>query len=344
MKAQARAGLDVEGLSPVDQEQNEADRSPFSNLVIHEVKQTECELYIHDRLATRTDFLVVFYQVNNVIKKLTRTISMSGNHYMFSSGGLLHYRGFTHYIKKFIYLNILSLNVVRHASAFHFITSFEMKRASLLLPFYKSKFIMIPNVVDADVQTSDVAECMDPSRPFTFVFLGRIDPLGKGLDLALEAFSLLPETYSCKLRIAGPDWQGGVGQLKTLAQQYGVSEKVEFLGPKYDEDKVRFLQSGDAFLALSRWEAFGIAIAEAMLAGLPVLASNKLNLVPDMEQAQAAYITNLSVHDIASSMKEMIENPRLCSSLKQRGKKWVMESFSSECVGQKFQEELGKIV
>ncbi|NJN88012.1 MAG: glycosyltransferase, partial [Leptolyngbyaceae cyanobacterium SL_7_1] len=56
------------------------------------------------------------------------------------------------------------------------------------------------------------------------------------------------------------------------------------------EIKRSLLQSAAVFVLPSYYENFGIAVAEAMTAGVPVVVSNQVDLWKDVQQAEAGWI------------------------------------------------------
>jgi glycosyltransferase involved in cell wall biosynthesis len=343
MHAQAGAGFDVEGVSPAEDGAVATDRIRYASLKIRYVENGDLNQTVKSCFSEGGKNLVVFYQSDPFVKKCAAMVLQTGNSYMISSGGMLHYRGAIHFIKKFVYLNLFSFSFLRGASAFHFITERERVRARVLLPFVRAPFLLVPNVVDIEEAGSAKPSDRDDGSPFEFIYLGRIDPVTKGLDIAVRAFSKIAAAYNCRLTMAGPDWKNGADTLRKLASKLGCADKVEILGPKYGAEKWAFLSSGDAFLALSRWEAFGIAIIEAAATGTPVLASNRLNLVDDMRKNNAAYISSLSVHCVAKAMEQMISDKTRRKEIADNGKKWAETSFSTAAVGEIFRRELAKI-
>ena len=344
MHAQAGAGFDVEGVSPAEDGAVATDRIRYASLKIRYVENGDLNQTVKSCFSEGGKNLVVFYQSDPFVKKCAAMVLQTGNSYMISSGGMLHYRGAIHFIKKFVYLNLFSFSFLRGASAFHFITERERVRARVLLPFVRAPFLLVPNVVDIEEPGSAKPSDRDDGSPFEFIYLGRMDPVTKGLDIAVRAFSKIVAAYNCRLTMAGPDWKNGADTLRKLASKLGCADKVEILGPKYGAEKWAFLSSGDAFLALSRWEAFGIAMMEAMLAGIPVLASCKLNLAGEMRRAGVAYISSLRVSAVARAMRKMIDKQDQIKQMAVRGEQWVRERFSTAAVGEKFRQELAKIV
>ncbi len=71
-------------------------------------------------------------------------------------------------------------------------------------------------------------------------------------------------------------WIAGVGEeeqhLKELCITYAIENKVKFLG--YVSDIQSLMKEADIFLMPSLWEGFGLAVVEAMNAGLPVVVSD----------------------------------------------------------------------
>ena len=109
---------------------------------------------------------------------------------------------------------------------------------------------------------------VDLKETVQFLSVGRVIPK-KNFGLAIRALAGLADldwTYT----IVGTGEQ--TGELEELAKSHGVGDRVRFAG--YCEDVVPYYASSDVFLLPSLWEGFGLVAAEAMGAGLPVLASD----------------------------------------------------------------------
>lgn len=61
-------------------------------------------------------------------------------------------------------------------------------------------------------------------------------------------------------------------ELQNLAKKLDITARVHFLGRRIDVPQL--LKHGDLYVQSSHWEGFGLATAEAMAAGLPVIASD----------------------------------------------------------------------
>ncbi|GAP07776.1 glycosyltransferase [Anaerolinea thermolimosa] len=142
------------------------------------------------------------------------------------------------------------------------------------------RFVKIPNGIDLE-NVPSITSCQYLAVHFPelagrrlFLFLGRLDPSQKGLDILLEAFALAnPENAA--LVLAGPDWHGSIKKLKILIAKLGITERVVFTGPVFGEEKWALFNEIDIYIQLSRWEGLSLSILEALAAGKPVIASRQ---------------------------------------------------------------------
>lgn len=132
---------------------------------------------------------------------------------------------------------------------------------------------VIPNGVELPEPGPTTAKPANRTR--RVLSLGRLHPL-KGLDLLLDAWATACRSGTAagawRLVIAGPDEQGTRARLEAQARTLGL-KNVELPGPLYGDEKRRALADADLFVVPSRSENFGIAVAEALAAGLPVIAT-----------------------------------------------------------------------
>ena len=101
----------------------------------------------------------------------------------------------------------------------------------------------------------------------TVAFVGRHEPR-KGLEVLLEAFTLLPPSTRLWVMGDGPERH-------RLEGRFGSHPRIEWLGPVGDEEREARLAGADVFVAPSRGgESFGVVLLEAMAAGTAVVASD----------------------------------------------------------------------
>jgi glycosyltransferase involved in cell wall biosynthesis len=93
----------------------------------------------------------------------------------------------------------------------------------------------------------------------------------KGIDVAIRA---LPEIPDATLVVLGEGPERPA--LESLARDLGVADRVHL--PGRVPDVAAWLRRASVYVQPSRWEGFGLGVLEAMLAGLPVVASDVSSL------------------------------------------------------------------
>jgi UDP-glucose:(heptosyl)LPS alpha-1,3-glucosyltransferase len=109
----------------------------------------------------------------------------------------------------------------------------------------------------------------------------------KGFDRGLMAVAALPAELRARVRVfvIGQDKQGPV---KRLMQRMGIADIVSLFPGR--DDIPRFLHGADFLLHPARHENTGTIIVEAIVAGLPVLATATCGYAFHVEQASAGLV------------------------------------------------------
>jgi phosphatidyl-myo-inositol alpha-mannosyltransferase len=139
-------------------------------------------------------------------------------------------------------------------------------------------------------------------------FLGRMDEPRKGLGVLLDAFELLaPDRPGLRLLIAGPG--DADEQRRKLPGQ--LRDRCVFLGEVSERDKVRMLHSVDIFCSPNTGgESFGIVTAEAMAAGLPIVASDIPAFRQVLRDGQAGELfSTADAADLARAAGGLLDDP-----------------------------------
>ena len=197
------------------------------------------------------------------------------------------------HIKKWLYWLLVQYWVLRAASRVMFTTEIERDLATKTFWLWHWN----PMVVSygADPQLPDIDELIpafhqrfpeldveDPGRRY-LLFLSRIHPK-KGCDLLLQAFSkVAPAHPQLHLIMAGPDAGDMRAHLQTIVDDAGLGDRVHWPGMLKGDAKWGAFAVSDAFVLPSHQENFGIAVAEALACGRPVLISDQINIAPEIE-------------------------------------------------------------
>ena len=166
-------------------------------------------------------------------------------------------------------------------------------------------------------------------RP-TIGSLGRLDRQ-KGYDVLLHALASLPDA-ALVLVGDGPERSS----LEALASSLGVDDRVRFVG--WHAEPRRYLTTFDVFALPSRFEGFPLAIVEAMLAGLPVVAS----AVGSVPEAVREGETGLLVPPddeaaLTAALRRLLAEPSVRLRLGERGRALARERFTAAAMARSFE-------
>jgi glycosyltransferase involved in cell wall biosynthesis len=238
-------------------------------------------------------------------------------------------------------LGLIEHRILRDASAVHFTS--EQEKLEAELSGVSGHSAVIPLGFD-DSKFRDL-----PSREHFFLrfpvakdrqivlFLSRLDPK-KGLDLLLRAFSSIQNSSDRSsgtqplLVIAGDGDSKFVDELKTLARELGIVDDVLWTGFLEGDDKLSALAAASIFVLPSFSENFGIALVEAMSAGLPCVTSDQVGLAPDVKESDAGLVVRCNPIELAAALKQLLDNPEMRSRLATNAQRLVSERFSLEAM------------
>ena len=154
--------------------------------------------------------------------------------------------------------------------------------------------------------------------PKTVLYVGRSDPY-KNLPGLVAVFARLvrEEGVDARLRIVGsPDAR--YPEAGEAARRLGVADRVEWSGYLDDAGLVRAYQDADVLALLSRYEGFGLPVAEAMACGTPVVCSNAASL-PEVAGNAARLVAPDDVAGAAAALKAVLTDPAEAARLRAAG-------------------------
>jgi glycosyltransferase involved in cell wall biosynthesis len=188
--------------------------------------------------------------------------------------------------KKYPYYYLLERDNLKHVSALHVTSPFEATGLARL--GFSEKSHVIPLCVDLQ---DYVIKYQPGKESLNLLFLSRLDPI-KGLPVLLEAIKKIRAQYDVpvQLKIAGQGDKEYVFQLQKLIKKLNISDNVVFVGFLQGAAKSDALAEADIFVLPSYHENFGLAAAEALAAGLPVVLSDQVGIAHDVTKAGAGTV------------------------------------------------------
>ena len=212
----------------------------------------------------------------------------------------LHQR---HRVRKSLIEFLLQNSITRNASAFWFTTEEE---ARLAKPFiFGAHYFVAPHVLDFQIFLESRGR-VSFEKAFScrrIIFYGRVN-FKKGLELLIEAYGLLLKRgIACELVVVGPVDEEMRPRLANWEQKYGVLGNVQYVGAVTGEQRLEVLSSATVFALPSRTENFGIAILEAVAAGLPVVISDQVNIHHLISAGRVGWVTRCDSGEIADALQ-----------------------------------------
>ncbi|OUR61535.1 hypothetical protein A9Q74_08685 [Colwellia sp. 39_35_sub15_T18] len=160
---------------------------------------------------------------------------------------------------------------------------------------------------------------------FVILYIGSLIPR-KSVHQLLYALDKLKECYSVKLAIIG----SGIEEAKLthLVSQLNLSDKVKFFSATETVAKY-YSSNADCFISVPVEEVFGLTLAEASLAKLPIITSNVSGIDEIYtDQKSALLISPNNTDELVEAIISLIERPDLRKSLADNAQKHIVKEFS----------------
>lgn len=150
----------------------------------------------------------------------------------------------------------------------------------------------------------------------------------KGHTFLIEAFKEVVAQFPAAVLLVvgdGPLRQ----QLEEQARCLGFDRSVLWLGSKIQEEVFRLYTVMTIFAMPSLFEGFGLTAAEAMAAGLPVVATRADGLSEVVEDGVTGFLVDAGTSDsLARTLIQLLRDPNLCRAMGRSGQERVQGQFS----------------
>lgn len=145
----------------------------------------------------------------------------------------------------------------------------ESERDNLLKLGYNSNIKVVRLGIDAE--SIEMKRSWKKSRQI--LFLSRVH-VKKGINFLVEAADVLRnELQGYKILVAGEGNADYVEAMNRMICDRGLQDIVKLIGGVYGDEKWRLFQTSDFFVLPTHSENFGLAIAESLASGTPVITT-----------------------------------------------------------------------
>jgi glycosyltransferase involved in cell wall biosynthesis len=237
---------------------------------------------------------------------------------------------------------------IRRAAALHFTTAEEKELAA---PFtFQTPGLVVP----LGINWEEFAELPEPGEfrrrhpeigdKAIILFFGRIN-FKKGLDILARAFGAVARRREdVHLVIAGPDNEGWGARVRTWLAEEGMGARTTFTGMLLGPEKLAVLRDARLFVLPSYSENFGLAVVEAMAAGLPVIISDRVNIWRAVQAAEAGRVVPADAPALADQILDLLDNPEAATHMGRKGRALVQERFPWPRIARSLVEAYERII
>jgi glycosyltransferase involved in cell wall biosynthesis len=238
---------------------------------------------------------------------------------------------------KALSFRLFDLPMLKKAAAMHYTSRMEMEDAARFGLTNLQR--VIPIGIDLapfdSLPPRSVFSAHFPETAATrnLLFLSRIDEK-KGLDLLIAAFAKISPTQpNTRLIICGDGDPALIGKLKTMATAGGVADRITWAGQVTGELRLAAFSAAELFVLPSHSENFGIALLEAMAAGLPCLSTDQVALAVEAAAVGAVCAVACEGSALSEALRSLLSDAGERARLAKAAKEAAIHRYSLKAMG-----------
>jgi glycosyltransferase involved in cell wall biosynthesis len=226
------------------------------------------------------------------------------------------------------YMKLIDAPNLREVSAIHFTTDEERQESMWHEIRWGDRAFVVPPPWVAPSLAAPPALNGNSSE---VLFISRLHPV-KNIELLLDAWPLVVQRRpDARLTIAG---EGTPAYVRGLKNASGLESKsVRFVGHASTAAKSELLSGASVFVLPSFHENFGIAVLEALAAGVPVVITAEVQLSRFVSDHSLGFIAERSTLHMADAIISALDDRSLRAHCRAEGPALVARYFSPSTVG-----------
>jgi glycosyltransferase involved in cell wall biosynthesis len=198
--------------------------------------------------------------------------------------------------------------------------------ASFYSEYFGSPYICINNLIPVSFEEPPLSSEHFEKTPFTFICIGALRDDKKRQSLLLRAFKKVLERKGEEIRLKLVGQGKDETMLKKKAEEFEVSERVEFTGQLRRKELIGQLDRSHVTVVSSIKETFGLTPVEGFFRGLPAVSTRCGGPEETINEEVGVFCEPEDVEDLASKMEWMVEH---CDSFSpEKIRSYAHEHFS----------------
>lgn len=242
------------------------------------------------------------------------------------------------------YMRHLFPTELEMADAVVAVNSMELEILHRMHGVPREKLHHIPNGVDLEELERRLNEKevlskygLKPEAPIV-VQVGRLSKRKNPLDAA-RAFARvakrLPQAVLVYVGRPGNQYE----EVRDFLRREGLLDRVLFTGFVPNEERNAWLALADVVLALSRWEAFGISVAQALALETPVICTKAGGMVDFVRHGENGFLVDVGDVETASMHLETLLNDlEEAKAMGKRGRELILSQFTWRHMGERLRK------
>ncbi|MEL6468206.1 MAG: hormogonium polysaccharide biosynthesis glycosyltransferase HpsP [Cyanobacteria bacterium J06623_4] len=243
---------------------------------------------------------------------------------------------------KLPYIALLEKPNLAGAAAIHFTSELESKVSArfgtttpdMVIPLG----VALPELPDRGHSQAAIREKFNipDNRPIV-LFMSRIDPK-KGFDLLLPALEKLhtsSQPFHFLLCGANPQDRAYENNIREQISCSAWASSATLCGFISGELKAQVLSAADLFVLPSYYENFGIAVAEAMAAKLPVVISDQVHIWPQIKESTAGWVVPTEIEPVTQALMAALSNAEERQQRGENAQQCAKENYSWDAIAQR---------
>lgn len=210
----------------------------------------------------------------------------------------------------------------------------ESERDNLLKLGYNSNIKVVKLGIDAD--GIEMKRSWKKTRQI--LFLSRVH-VKKGINFLIEAAAVLrSELQGYKILVAGEGDADYVAEMKRMIADNGLQDIVQLVGGVYGDEKWRLFQTSDFFVLPTHSENFGLAIAESLASGTPVITTVGTPW-HDLNDTNSGAWTEIGTQPLVETLRKFLAlSDGELEAMGRNGRRLIEEKYSAHVMAKEMME------
>lgn len=195
------------------------------------------------------------------------------------------------------------IEAIKKSAAIHVLMPSFVNIAKNILGYNNIAFIS--NIIP---QYANITDLNEVKKRFKIINVARLNKKQKRQGILIQAFASLARKYpEWDVEFWGEDTSEYKKELESMVKQYQLENRVFFKGVTKSIQEV--YKHGDIFAFPSKFEGFGLALGEAMSAGLPAVGFKSCSAVNELiKDGESGFLAKDRIEDFAEALEKLMRD------------------------------------